>query len=80
MVNFNYRCCPALALAKQMIAAGEIGEIRHFRSTYLQDWLVDPQFPMNWRLRKEVAGSGAHGDLNAHLIDASRSWWARSTR
>jgi predicted dehydrogenase len=72
MVNFNYRCCPALALAREMIAAGEIGEVRHFRATYLQDWLVDPQFPMNWRLRKEVAGSGAHGDLNAHLIDASR--------
>jgi predicted dehydrogenase len=72
MVNFNYRTCPALALARQMIAAGEIGEVRHFRATYLQDWLIDPKFPMNWRLRKELAGSGAHGDLNAHLIDASR--------
>jgi predicted dehydrogenase len=72
MVNFNYRCCPALALAQRMIKAGEIGEVRHFRATYLQDWLVDPTFPMNWRLRKEVAGSGAHGDLNAHLIDLGR--------
>ena len=72
MVNFNYRCCPALALAQQMIKAGEIGEVRHFRATYLQDWLVDPSFPMNWRLRKEVAGSGAHGDLNAHLVDLGR--------
>lgn len=72
LVNFNYRCCPALALAKEMIDAGEIGEVRHFRATYLQDWLVDPQFPMNWRLRKEVAGSGAHGDLNAHHIDLAR--------
>jgi predicted dehydrogenase len=72
MVNFNYRCVPALALAKQMIDAGEIGEVRHFRATYLQDWLVDPKFPMNWRLRKEVAGTGANGDLNAHHIDMAR--------
>ncbi|MCG8433740.1 MAG: Gfo/Idh/MocA family oxidoreductase [Gammaproteobacteria bacterium] len=71
-VNFNYRCCPAVALAKQMIAAGEIGEIRHMRCTYLQDWLVDPEFPMNWRMRKETAGSGAHGDLGAHSIDLAR--------
>jgi predicted dehydrogenase len=72
MVNFNYRCCPALALAQQMIKAGEIGQVRHFRATYLQDWLVDPRFPMNWRLRKEAAGSGAHGDLNSHLVDLGR--------
>jgi len=72
LVNFNYRCCPALALAQQMIKAGEIGEVRHFRATYLQDWLVDPSFPMNWRLRKEVAGTGAHGDLNSHLVDLGR--------
>jgi len=72
MVNFNYRVCPAVSLAKQMIDAGEIGEIRHVRCTYLQDWLVDPQFPMNWRLRKEAAGSGAHGDLGAHSIDLAR--------
>jgi len=72
MVNFNYRRCPAVALAKQMIDAGEIGEIRHARFTYLQDWLVDPEFPMNWRLRKDVSGSGAHGDLGAHAIDMAR--------
>ena len=72
MVNFNYRVVPALALAKQMIAAGEIGEIRHFRATYLQDWLIDPKFPMNWRLRKDAAGSGANGDLNAHHVDMAR--------
>ena len=69
MVNFNYRRCPAVALAKQMIEAGELGEIRHYRATYLQDWLVDPEFPMNWRMRKETAGSGAHGDLGAHAVD-----------
>jgi predicted dehydrogenase len=72
MVNFNYRVVPALALAQEMIKAGEIGEIRHFRATYLQDWLTDPKFPMNWRLRKEAAGSGAHGDLNAHHVDMAR--------
>ena len=72
LVNFNYRCVPAIGLAKQMIAAGEIGEVRHFRATYLQDWLVDPNFPMNWRLRKEAAGSGSHGDLNSHHVDMAR--------
>jgi predicted dehydrogenase len=72
MVNFNYRCVPALSLAKQMITAGEIGEIRHFRATYLQDWVVDPTFPMNWRLRKETAGSGSNGDLNSHHVDMAR--------
>lgn len=69
MVNFNYRRVPAVSLAKQMIDNDEIGEIRHARFTYLQDWLVDPEFPMNWRMRKESAGSGAHGDLGAHSID-----------
>ncbi len=72
MVNFNYRRCPAVSLAKQMIGAGQLGDIRHARFTYLQDWLVDPEFPMNWRLRKETAGSGAHGDLAAHSIDLAR--------
>jgi predicted dehydrogenase len=71
-VNFNYRRCPAVALAKQMIDSGAIGQIRHARFTYLQDWLVDPKFPMNWRLRKDAAGSGAHGDLGAHSIDLAR--------
>jgi predicted dehydrogenase len=71
-VNFNYRRCPAVALAKRMIDDGAIGQIRHARFTYLQDWLVDPQFPMNWRLRKDAAGSGAHGDLGAHSIDLAR--------
>ena len=72
MLCHNYRCCPAMALAKQMITAGELGEIRHFRATYLQDWLIDPNFPMNWRLRKETAGSGALGDLGSHIIDLGR--------
>jgi len=72
MVGFNYRRVPAIAFAKKMIDAGKLGEIRHFRGTYLQSWVSDPQFPMNWRLRKETAGSGAHGDLNAHLIDLAQ--------
>jgi len=72
MVNFNYRRCPAVALARKMIVAGQLGEIRHARFTYLQDWLVDPQFPMNWRMRAKDAGSGSHGDLGAHSIDLAR--------
>ncbi|HYO23963.1 MAG TPA: Gfo/Idh/MocA family oxidoreductase, partial [Lacipirellulaceae bacterium] len=71
-VNFNYRRCPAVALAKRMIENGDIGPIRHARFTYLQDWLVDPQFPMNWRLRRDAAGSGAHGDLGSHIVDLAR--------
>jgi predicted dehydrogenase len=72
MVGFNYRRVPAIAFARQMIADGKLGEIRHFRATYLQSWIADPRFPMNWRLRKETAGSGAHGDLNAHLVDLAQ--------
>lgn len=72
MVNFCYRRAPAVSLAKQMIADGAIGDIRQYRATYLQDWLADPAAPMSWRLVKEVAGSGAHGDLNAHAIDLAR--------
>ncbi len=68
----NYRYAPAVQLAKQLIDEGRIGKIYHFRGTYLQDWIVDPNFPLVWRLQKDVAGSGAHGDLNAHLIDMAR--------
>lgn len=69
MVGFNYRRTPALALARGMVAEGRLGEIRHVRALYLQDWINDPDFPLVWRLRKEEAGSGALGDLGAHLID-----------
>jgi predicted dehydrogenase len=72
MVMFNYRRVPAVAFVKQMIESGQLGEIRHFRAVYLQDWLCDPKFPMSWKLRKETAGSGAHGDLNSHLVDMAR--------
>jgi len=69
MVNFNYRTTPAIALAKQLIDEGRIGRIFHWRARYLQDWIIDPTFPLVWRLDKAVAGSGSHGDLNAHIID-----------
>jgi len=72
MIWFNYRRCPAIGLAKRLIDEGRIGRVFHVRAVYLQDWIVDPEFPLAWRLRKEVAGSGAHGDLNAHLIDLAR--------
>ena len=72
MVAFNYRRVPALALARRLIEQGRLGEIRHVRAQYLQDWLIDPQFPLVWRLRRETAGSGALGDLGAHLIDLSQ--------
>lgn len=69
MVAFNYRRVPAVAFARKLIADGRLGEIRHVRANYLQDWLLDPEFPLEWRLRAEVAGSGALGDLGAHIID-----------
>jgi predicted dehydrogenase len=68
----NYRKAPAIALAAQMVRDGKLGAIRHFRGTYLQDWIVDPSVPLVWRLDKNIAGSGSHGDLNAHLIDTAR--------
>lgn len=69
MVGFNYRFAPAVQLAKKLVADGRLGQIYHFRAWFLQDWIVDPDFPLVWRLQKEVAGSGSHGDLGAHLID-----------
>ena len=71
MVNFNYRRAPAVQLAKQLIEGGQLGEIRHWRAVYLQDWINDPQFPLVWRLKRELAGSGALGDIAAHIVDLS---------
>ena len=71
MVAFNYRRVPALAVAKQFIDSGKIGDIFHVRANYLQDWIIDPEFPLVWRLDKKTAGSGALGDIAAHIIDAS---------
>jgi predicted dehydrogenase len=69
MIGFNYRRVPALALARELIADGRLGRVRHIRAAYLQDWLVDPESPMTWRLNKETAGSGALGDIASHAID-----------
>jgi predicted dehydrogenase len=72
MICHNYRRIPAIALAKKMIGEGALGKIFHFHARYAQDWLVDPEFPINWRLQKETSGSGANGDINAHIIDLGR--------
>ncbi|GGW24593.1 Gfo/Idh/MocA family protein [Streptomyces xantholiticus] len=72
MVGFNYRRVPALSYARRLIAEGRLGTLRHVRVTYLQDWLVDPGFPLTWRLEREHAGSGALGDLGAHIVDLAQ--------
>lgn len=73
MVCHNYRRIPAIALAKQMIERGELGDrIYHYRARYAQDWIADPEFPLVWRLQSKIAGSGAHGDISAHIIDLGR--------
>ena len=72
MCAFNYRFVPAVRLAREMIEAGELGDIYHFRGRYLQEWIIDPQFERVWRLDRSVAGSGALGDLGAHVIDLAR--------
>ncbi|MBM3703217.1 MAG: Gfo/Idh/MocA family oxidoreductase, partial [Actinobacteria bacterium] len=66
------RMMPALILAKKLIMDGKLGRIFHFRAKYLQEWIVDPDFPMVWRLDREVGGSGAMGDLGAHIVDLAR--------
>ena len=72
MVCHNYRRAPAVMLARQLIEEGQLGTIRHYRGTYLQDWITDPKFPLVWRLDKAKAGSGALGDIAAHSIDLAR--------
>jgi len=72
MVCHNYRRIPAIAHAKKMIEEGALGDLYHYRARYAQDWIVDPDFPLVWRLQKGVSGSGAHGDINAHIIDLGR--------
>ena len=71
-VCFNYRRAPAVQLAKKLIEDGRLGTIRHWRATYLQDFIMDPEFPLIWRLKKELAGSGALGDIGAHIVDLSQ--------
>ncbi|MEU7803916.1 Gfo/Idh/MocA family oxidoreductase [Micromonospora arborensis] len=72
MCGFNYRRVPAVTMMRQMVADGRLGVIRHVRAVYLQDWIVDPQFPLVWRLQKDRAGSGALGDIGAHIIDLTQ--------
>ena len=72
MVCHNYRRIPAIALAKKMIGEGVLGQIYHYHARYAQDWLSDPEFPLKWRLQKNASGSGAHGDINSHIIDLGR--------
>ncbi len=73
MVCHNYRRIPAIAHARKLIAEGALGDrLYHYRARYAQDWIADPNFPLVWRLKKEIAGSGAHGDINAHIIDLGR--------
>lgn len=70
MVGFSYRRVPAIAFARELVQAGRIGELRQVRAAYLQDWLVDEDGPMTWRLDKALAGSGSLGDIGAHAVDA----------
>ena len=72
MVGFNYRFVPALTLARKLIKEGYLGEILQYRAVYLQEWIMDPNFELVWRLRKDIAGSGALGDLGAHILDQAR--------
>ncbi|MFJ5100318.1 Gfo/Idh/MocA family protein [Streptomyces sp. NPDC088554] len=72
MVGFNYRRVPAISYARKLIADGRLGPLRHVRIAYLQDWLADPAAPLTWRLKRERAGSGALGDLGAHIVDLAQ--------
>ncbi len=72
MICHNYRRVPAVMLARQIIADGRLGDIRHFRGTYLQDWITDPALPLLWRFDRKRAGSGALGDIAAHVVDLAR--------
>nr|WP_211116492.1 Gfo/Idh/MocA family oxidoreductase [Glycomyces buryatensis] len=72
MCGFSYRRTPALSLAKRLVESGALGQIRHVRAQYLQDWLTDENAPLTWRLDKSKSGSGSLGDIGAHIIDAAQ--------
>ncbi|CAN5402943.1 Gfo/Idh/MocA family oxidoreductase [soil metagenome] len=72
MLGHTYRRLPATTFARDLVAAGKIGDIYQVRASYLQDWLTDPETPLAWRLQKDLAGSGALGDIGAHIIDLSQ--------
>ena len=71
-VAFNYRFVPAVRLIRNLIDAGKLGRIYHFRAAYLQEWIASEDFPMVWRLESKHAGSGALGDLGSHIVDLAR--------
>ena len=81
MVWYNYRRCPAVVLAKQLIDEGKLGRIFHYRAKFLQDWTINPDLPQGgaglWRLDVKAAGSGVTGDLLAHCIDTAM--WLNGT-
>jgi len=72
MVAYNYRFVPAIVQARKIIESGALGRIFHYRAAYLQEWIIDPNFPMTWRFDKKVAGSGSLGDLGSHILDLAR--------
>ena len=72
MCGFTYRRVPALSLARELVAEGRLGTIRQVRAQYLQDWLSDADAPLTWRMDRSLAGSGALGDIGAHVIDATQ--------
>jgi predicted dehydrogenase len=72
MVGFTYRRVPAVTFLRDLIAEGAVGTVNQVRASYRQDWLVDPEMPLAWRLQKEHAGSGALGDIGAHAIDLAQ--------
>lgn len=71
-LNHNYRRCPAVMLAKEMIDAGKLGQIYHWRGCYLQSWTMDPNFPLTWHMQKDQAGMGSNGGINSHSVDLAR--------
>ncbi|RPI93324.1 MAG: gfo/Idh/MocA family oxidoreductase, partial [Chloroflexi bacterium] len=79
-VAFNYRFVPAVVQARKLIESGALGRIYHWRAVYLQEWGMDPKMPTSWRFQKPIAGSGALGDLGAHIIDLARFLVGEPTR
>lgn len=71
IVNFSYRTWPGVELARQLIAAGELGELLHFEGHFFQDYAADPALPFGWRFDRNVAGGGAFGDLGSHIMDVA---------
>lgn len=71
-INHNYRRVPAVAYAKKLVEEGRLGKIYHWRGAYMQDWIMDQNFPLTWQLKKETAGGGPLFDLGSHAVDLAR--------